>query len=298
MVSTMVPKRNNELHWKRNNGSCIFGGIPEGYTGKETGVLLRLKLLPNLKPDDNVLSIGCAVGAHLQPLKKRGLQTIGLDPEHRFLLEGKARGNAHNFIQAIGENTPLRDRAFDIVLIFEVLEHVIQPSKVLREAHRVLKPDGRLFITAPNKFYPFETHGLQVGQKQIENLLGIGIPFFSMAPNFLRRRFERARIYDSAELISLLRRNGFEPIRIDFMMPPLDKVRQAPIILALRKILLFLSRLSLVKRFGVSIIIVTKKRALKHSCARMEQSYTLRSDNVNLSSYNFLEVFDRNWFRI
>lgn len=260
MVSPMVNKKNIELRWKRDNGSCIFGGEPVGYTGKETGVLLRLKLLQYFKLGEKVLAVGSGVGGHLQPLKKRGLLTVGLDPERGFLLEGRVRGNAHDFIQAIGENIPLRDKTFDLVLVFEVLEHVIQPMAVLREVNRVLKPNGILFLTAPNRFYPFETHGLQVCQKQINNLLGIGIPFFSLVPNFLRKKFERARIYDSAELVSLLKKNGFDPLIINFMMPPLDKVGQTPLTIAIRKIFLSLAKLPLIKRFGVSVMIISKKQ--------------------------------------
>ena len=248
-----------ELRWKREKGSWIFGGAPIGHTGKEAVVLLRLNLLKNLKLGKMVLSVGCAMAVELQLLKKRGFITVGLDPERSFLLKGNARENADDFIQAIGESIPLRDGSFDLVLLFEVLEHVMKPEVVLEEISRVLKPNGMLFLTVPNRFYPFETHGIQVCQKQIDNLLGIGIPFFSLAPNFLRRRLERARIYSEAELVSLLRKHCFEPFITEYLMPQLDIVRQTPLTRAIRQVFRSINKVPIIKKFGASIMVVSKK---------------------------------------
>lgn len=250
-----------ELRWKREDGAWIFGGAPVGRTGKETGVLLRLNLLENLKLGKMVLSVGCALAVELQLLKKRGFITVGLDPERSFLLEGNAKYNADDFIQAIGESIPLRDDSFDLVLLFEVLEHVMKPEVVLREINRVLKTNGILFLTVPNRFYPFETHGIQICRKQINNLMGIGIPFFSLAPNFLRKRLERARIYSEARVISLLRKNRFEPFIIEYLMPSLDIVQQTSLAIAIRQIFRSLSKVPVVKKLGANIMVISKKRA-------------------------------------
>lgn len=254
-----------ELRWKRDDGSWIFGGAPVGRTGKEFGILLRLNLLKKLNLRKSTLSVGCAIAAELQPLKKRGFITAGLDPERSFLLEGKAKDNADNFIQAIGEMIPLRDGCFDIVLLFEVLEHVIKPEAVLEEIRRVLKLNGILVLTVPNKLYPFETHGIHVFQKQIGNLLGIGIPFFSLAPNFLRRRIERARIYSEREVTSLLRKHYLEPFTVEYLMPTLDMVPQTSLTRAVRHVFLSLSKVPIIEKFGVSIMVASKKTCASHS---------------------------------
>ncbi len=44
---------------------------------------------------------------------------------------------------------PAPDHSFDIILWTEVLEHVPEPIKVLKEISRLLRPGGRAFITAP-----------------------------------------------------------------------------------------------------------------------------------------------------
>ncbi len=77
---------------------------------------------------------------------------------------------------------PLREGAFDAVLNIQVLEHVKDPELVVAQLHRVLKPGGRLYLTAPqgwaehqqpHDFYRFTSYSLkhllvQAGFKQIE----------------------------------------------------------------------------------------------------------------------------------
>jgi ubiquinone/menaquinone biosynthesis C-methylase UbiE len=48
------------------------------------------------------------------------------------------------------EKLPYKDNTFDIVIVSELLEHVFYPDKVLSEAVRVLKKDGRFLLTYPN----------------------------------------------------------------------------------------------------------------------------------------------------
>jgi SAM-dependent methyltransferase len=67
------------------------------------------------------------------------------------------------------EKLPVPDRSMDAVLNINVLEHVADPLRVLRECHRALRPGGRLFLVAPQSwlmhqaphdYYRFTRHGL------------------------------------------------------------------------------------------------------------------------------------------
>lgn len=51
------------------------------------------------------------------------------------------------------QNMPLENESFDTVLSAEVLEHVPDPEKALREIHRVLKPGGKLVMSIPHLMY-------------------------------------------------------------------------------------------------------------------------------------------------
>ena len=53
--------------------------------------------------------------------------------------------------QAHAETLPFPSESFDAVVLTEVIEHVDDPDAVLAEARRVLKPDGRCLVSAPNE---------------------------------------------------------------------------------------------------------------------------------------------------
>jgi len=115
------------------------------------------------------------------------------------------------------EHLSFPDNHFDVVTMIEVIEHIPNQERAPENVHRVLKPDGKLVIFAPNKLFPFETHGACFRGKKIHHV----IPFLSWFPKRLHARLADARIYTSKEMIKLLEDNGFEDIKIDFMLPPL-----------------------------------------------------------------------------
>jgi SAM-dependent methyltransferase len=64
-------------------------------------------------------------------------------------------GARHVDIVAPADDLPVEDASFDAVINTQVLEHVAEPSAVLNELHRVLRPGGRLFMTLP---FAWELH--------------------------------------------------------------------------------------------------------------------------------------------
>jgi SAM-dependent methyltransferase len=62
----------------------------------------------------------------------------------------------HADVVSMGEYLPFPDESFDMVALSQVIEHTQYPFKVVEEAHRVLRPMGKLYISAP-WVYPF--HG-------------------------------------------------------------------------------------------------------------------------------------------
>jgi SAM-dependent methyltransferase len=63
-------------------------------------------------------------------------------------------------IDAAGESLPFDDASFDVVYSNNVLEHTVDPALVLREAVRVLKPGGTLYVEVPNYLAYYEGHYL------------------------------------------------------------------------------------------------------------------------------------------
>lgn len=102
-----------------------------------------------------VLDAGCGGGGMPLSLAEESTRVVGIDLVHRFRDAGmrlaRERGatNLH-FARADGQVLPFRDRSFDLVLSHAVIEHVPDAARYLRECARVLKPDGRIYLsTAP-----------------------------------------------------------------------------------------------------------------------------------------------------
>jgi SAM-dependent methyltransferase len=121
----------------------------------------RLEMLKSAAGDriqGRLLEIGCGVGLYLEHLDPLGCETVGLEYEFSRALEAKQK--AANLVGGAGENLPFPSESFDLILSNEVIEHVIDDAKAVAEMVRGLVPGGRLILFCPNRWYPFETHGI------------------------------------------------------------------------------------------------------------------------------------------
>lgn len=103
----------------------------------------------------DVLDAGCGGGGMPLSLAEEAHRVVGIDLVDRFrdagvrLARERRAANLH-FARADGQRLPFGDRSFDLVLSHAVIEHVPDAALYLRECARVLKPDGRLYLsTAP-----------------------------------------------------------------------------------------------------------------------------------------------------
>jgi len=116
-----------------------------------------------------------------------------------------------------GDNIPLRTRSVDYAVSFEVLEHVRDDRAVLGELARVVRPDGILVVSVPNRWWIFETHGTNLPVLRWNR-----VPFFSWLPTPIHDRFARARIYSRRRIVTRLRDAGFIPFASAWITAPMD----------------------------------------------------------------------------
>jgi SAM-dependent methyltransferase len=148
----------------------------------------------------NVLENGCGVGMYVERLAPYAGRLTGL--EYDFPRTVEARQLADRLLNAeilcaAGENLPFPPGSFDLILSHEVLEHVQDDRLAVTEMVRVLGPGGRMVIFAPNRGYPYETHGIYWrGRYHFGN-----IPLVNYLPRRLRDRLApHVRIYTAGDL--------------------------------------------------------------------------------------------------
>ena len=95
-----------------------------------------------------VLDVGCATGALLAFLRERGWRTMGAEISPAAEYARDARGLDVRSLAV--EDCHFPDGFFDAVLASHLIEHLNRPREFLREANRILRPGGRLFLTTPN----------------------------------------------------------------------------------------------------------------------------------------------------
>ena len=94
-----------------------------------------------------VVDLGCGGGGMLDGLGEIG-PVFGTDLYHEMLLLCHELGRERVF-EASSHRLPLRNDCADLLVAFDVIEHIPQEEDVIAECFRVLKPGGRLFLSGP-----------------------------------------------------------------------------------------------------------------------------------------------------
>jgi 2-polyprenyl-6-hydroxyphenyl methylase/3-demethylubiquinone-9 3-methyltransferase len=111
----------------------------------------RLELLRGWLPRPpaglDVVDLGCGGGLLSVPLAREGASVVAVDLARQALAAGRAQP-APPWCAVVGDlaAVPVADRSADLVLLADVLEHVASPAAVVREATRLLRPGGHLFV--------------------------------------------------------------------------------------------------------------------------------------------------------
>ena len=119
------------------------------YTGFDH-LIARLRFraaYPHIRPGSRVCDLGCGLdAAFLDYAAERIASGVGVDDQVKH-----GEGGRFQRVRAdIRERLPLESGQFDHVVMLAVLEHLVEPEPVLREAHRILAPSGSLILTWPS----------------------------------------------------------------------------------------------------------------------------------------------------
>lgn len=121
--------------------------------------LARYAFAARLAEGKRVLDAGCGSGYGSAELAATARTALGFDAAHEavaYAARFYGRPNL-SFLQASCVALPLKPGAVDLVVAFEVIEHIAEWPAFLAEVRRVLAPGGRFIVSTPNKDYYSDT---------------------------------------------------------------------------------------------------------------------------------------------
>ena len=111
----------------------------------------NLRPLEELMPPDpgrRLLDVGCHIGVFLEIAQERGWEAWGVELSR--WAAGEARSRGLRVIEGTLENAHLAGQSFDVITMWDVIEHLTDPLRELRESHRLLKKGGLICIHTMN----------------------------------------------------------------------------------------------------------------------------------------------------
>jgi len=168
---------------------------------------LRLKLLQTAGSKGRLADIGCGGGFFAAAAAAGGWTAVGLEPSPEAAGLARRQG-----VGVVLEAVPFADGRFDVVTLFDVVEHVSSPATCLAEARRLLVPGGHLLLEAPNM------------AGWLPSVLGVRHPFV--------RPPEHLTYFTPGSLRRLLERSGY---RVDTLLTSAPKVLTLDYVLELSR---------------------------------------------------------------
>lgn len=151
----------------------------------------RYVFAARLAEGKRVLDAGCGSGYGAARLALRASSVVAMDLAAEAIDDARQRYRMPNlhFVRASCTEAPARDGAFDLVVAFEIIEHLKDWEKLLQEAGRLLGPGGQFIVSTPNKEYygaargpsepnPYHVH--EFGFEEFREALGKVFPQVSM----------------------------------------------------------------------------------------------------------------------
>ncbi len=212
-----------------------------------------------IQENANVLEVGCGEGYGTFFLSKHAKKVTGIDVDEDSILDARKKyeGNNCSFQKYDGFTIPFDDSSFDLIVSFQVIEHVQNVDRYLKEIKRVLKPGGTFLLTTPNRHYR-----LKPGQKPWNSF-----HLREYLPEELEK--ELKNIFDDAKIIGIRAQDEIQKIEFERV----KKYRDAP-------------SFSLKKLIPESL-----KKWIAHRISRLKKNKPNNSQNAFMDLYSTKDFY-------
>ncbi len=146
----------------------------------------RYALARQLSSHCTVLDVACGEGYGAAMVAETAYKVVGVDLSADVIQHAKNNYGHHTnlqFVTASCDCLPFSDASFDFAISFETIEHIEKQKEFISELTRVLRPDGVLILSSPNKRlysdahdYHNEFHVRELYRNELEALLQVAFP--------------------------------------------------------------------------------------------------------------------------
>lgn len=158
------------------------------------------KIFGNFPIKTKILDIGCGTGEIASEIDDLNMEIYGID----WSLEAQSKLPPNRFIQTdlVKGPYPYPDNYFDVIFSKSVIEHLREPDILVKEAYRMLKPNGKIITMAPSwlhsykeAFYIDHTHVTpftRYSLKMLHEMAGFGVvtcEYFYQLPELWQNKF-------------------------------------------------------------------------------------------------------------
>ena len=169
--------------------------VPQLRGGIALEHLHRYAFASSFVADKDVLDIASGEGYGSEILGKIAKSVIGVDVDEASVLHANSKYGSKNISFTSGDAyaIPLPNEAVDVVVSFETIEHVEEHETMVREFKRVMKPDGLVVISSPERgaYNKQNTHENPYHKKELD------LEEFN---TLLKRNFRNVRIFGQRHL--------------------------------------------------------------------------------------------------
>lgn len=169
---------------------------------------------------NRLLDVGCGDGSFTIALSDRFDEVHGIDVQEPGLerFRERVRTNSKFSVHSMSAETlSFPANHFDTVVSIETIEHIPDLVAAVAEISRVVRPGGEVLLTCPNRWFPFETHGIRWRGKSRYGRF----PLITYVP-FLHDRFSLARVFTVRRLKKLFIPHGFVLTGIRYAWPTFE----------------------------------------------------------------------------
>ncbi len=170
------------------------------------------------------LDIGSGRGGFLLDFARHGGSIIGLEKNDEYIKytnnSAAQAGLRISVKSGEAEKLPFNNGEFLFINMSEVIEHIEDPNMVISEAYRVLKKNGIVYMSAPNRFSLRDPHFHLYFVNWLPRFLSdIFLSVFGKHKDYSdnnagRQRLKDMHYYTSLDIMKICKKNGFDVVDI------------------------------------------------------------------------------------